>query len=594
MSFRLPSPRVLLALIALATVPALAEARPVHRPPVHRAVRAEPGLVSAADPRAAAAGVEILRKGGSATDAAIATMLALNVVEPESSGIGGGSFIVRYNSASGRTDTIDGREAAPKAADPHWFYTAAGTPLSHSAAVPGGRSVGVPGALRAMALAHKSGGRLPWAALFQPAIRLARDGWTLSPRFTTMVGLVGRWNLLDADTARRFLGADGKPLPAGTRVRDPEQAALFERIAKAGPEAYYAGEAPKIVATVNGASRNPSKMTLADLAAYRAKERPPVCAPYRGWRICSMGPPSSGGLTVLMILKQLERFDMAALGPRSPVAWHLFAESSRLAYADRDLYVGDPDFVQVPVSGLLDPAYIASRSALISPDGSIAHATAGTPPGAPRRLPVPPGERAGTTDLAVVDRDGNVVEVTTTIESVFGSGLSVDGTMLNNELTDFDIVPDKDGFLAANRVEGGKRPRSSMAPTIVYGPDGKVRIAIGAAGGSTIIAQVAKALVAVLDWKMSAQDAIGLGLVYAPGDTVVAEKGTQAEAMAPALQALGEKVQVAPLGLKANAVERVNGRWVGAADPRSEGVAMSETGEVTHIVRAAGQQRPPE
>jgi gamma-glutamyltranspeptidase/glutathione hydrolase len=295
-----------------------------------------------------------------------------------------------------------------------------------------------------------------------------------------------------------------------------------------------------------------------------------------------------------MILKQLERFDMAALGPRSPVAWHLFAESSRLAYADRDLYVGDPDFVHVPVAGLLDPAYLASRSALISPNGSIGHAVAGTPPGAPRRLPVPPGERAGTTDLAVVDRSGNVVEVTTTIESVFGSGLSVDGTMLNNELTDFDIVPDKDGFLAANRVEGGKRPRSSMAPTIVYGPDGKVRIALGAAGGSTIIAQVAKALVAVLDWKMSAQDAIGLGLVYAPGDTVVAEKGTQAEAMAPALRALGEKVQVAPLGLKANAIERVNGRWVGAADPRSEGVAMSETGAVTHIVRAGDQPRPPE
>jgi gamma-glutamyltranspeptidase/glutathione hydrolase len=593
MLFRLPSPRLLLALIVFA-LPTLADARPAPRPQAHHRARGEPGLVSAADPRAAAAGVEILRQGGSATDAAIATMLALNVVEPESSGIGGGSFIVRYDSASGRTDTIDGREAAPKAADPHWFYTAAGTPLSHGQAIPGGRSVGVPGALRAMALAHKSGGRLPWAALFQPAIRLARDGWTLSPRFATMVGLVGRSALLDAATAARFEGPDGKPLPAGTRVRNPEQADLFERIAKAGPEAFYTGEAPKIVATVNGAARNPSKMTLADLAAYRAKERPPVCATYRVWRICSMGPPSSGGIAVLMILKQLERFDMAALGPRSPVAWHLFAESSRLAYADRDLYVGDTDFVRVPVAGLLDPAYLASRSALISPDRSIDHAAAGTPPGAPRRLPVPPGERAGTTDLAVVDRDGNVVEVTTTIESVFGSGLSVDGTMLNNELTDFDIVPDKDGFLAANRVEGGKRPRSSMAPTIVYGPDGKVRIALGAAGGSTIIAQVAKALVAVLDWKMSAQDAIALGLLYAPGDTVLAEKGTQAEAMAPALQALGEKVHVAPLGLKANAVERVNGRWVGAADPRSEGVAMSETGEVAHIERAGDQPRPPE
>ena len=309
-----------------------------------------------------------------------------------------------------------------------------------------------------------------------------------------------------------------------------------------------------------------------------------------------MGPPSSGGLTVLMILKQLERFDMAALGPRSPVAWHLFAESSRLAWADRDLYIGDPDFVEVPVAGLLDPGYLAGRSALISPDRTMERVSAGSPRGAPARMRAPPGERAGTTSLTVADRHGNIAQVTTTIESVFGSGLSVDGTMLNNELTDFDIVPQKGGFLVANRVEGGKRPRSSMAPTIVYGPDGKVRIALGAAGGPTIISQIAKALVAVLDWKMSAQDSIALGLVFSPGDTAVLEKGTALEALAPSLRALGHKVQVAPLGLKANAVERVNGRWVGAADPRSEGVAISETGAVTRVVRAgtADESRPPE
>jgi len=582
-----PLRRLALAFALVSLLPATAEARPARR-----AASGEPGMVSAADPRAAAAGVEILRKGGSATDAAIATMLALNVVEPQSAGIGGGAFIVRYAAASGRTDTIDGREAAPKAADPHWFYRTDGTPLSHSDAIPGGRSVGVPGTIRAMALAHRTGGRLPWAALFEPAIRLARGGWTLSPRFVPFAAMATA--LLDAGAARIFLGPDGRPLPAGTRVRNPEQAALFARIARAGPEAFYAGEAGKIVAAVNGAARNPSKMTVADLAAYRAKDRAPVCGTYRAYRVCSMGPPSSGGVAVLMILKQLERFDMAALGPHSAAAWHLFAESSRLAYADRDLYVGDPDFVAVPVAGLLDPAYLAQRSALISPDRAMAHASAGAPPGAPKRLPVPPGERAGTTDLVVADRAGNVVEVTTTIESVFGSGLSVDGTMLNNELTDFDIVPEKDGYLAANRVEGGKRPRSSMAPTIVYGPDGKVRIALGAAGGSTIIAQVAKAIVAVLDWKMSAQEAIGLGLLYAPGDFAVAEKGTQLEALAPALQAMGHRVQVAPLGLKANAIERVNGRWVGAADPRSEGVAIRETGEVSQIVRAGKGERPPE
>ncbi|HEX8307740.1 MAG TPA: gamma-glutamyltransferase [Allosphingosinicella sp.] len=549
-------------------------------------------MVSAADPRAAAAGVEILRKGGSATDAAIATMLALNVVEPQSAGIGGGAFFVRFDARTGATSTIDGREAAPRAADPRWFYRPDGTPLPLREAVPGGRSVGVPGTLRAMAMAHRSGGRLPWAALFQPAIRLARDGWTLSPRFARMLPNYAAF--IDPGAARVFLGPGGRPLPAGSRVRNPQQAALLDRIARGGPDSFYLGEqGRKLVATVNGAARNPSKMTPADLAGYRAKPRPPVCGTYRAHKVCSMGPPSSGGLTVLMILKQLERFDMAALGPRSPVSWHLFAESSRLAYADRDLYVGDPDFVHVPVAGLLDSGYLASRSALISPERTLAKVTAGNPKGAPARLRVPPGEQAGTTSLTVADRAGNVAQVTTTIESPFGSGLSVDGTMLNNELTDFDTVPEKDGWLAANRVEGGKRPRSSMAPTIVYGPDGKVRIAIGAAGGSTIIAQVAKALVAVLDWKMTAQDAIALGLVYSPGDTAMLERGTAAEPLAPALRALGHKVQVAPLGLKANAVERVKGRWVGAADPRSEGVGMSETGEVAPIVRSAAD-RPPE
>jgi gamma-glutamyltranspeptidase/glutathione hydrolase len=587
-----PSPRrLLLAGAALLAIPFAVEARPARHATV--AAQAAPGMVSAADPRAAAAGVEILRKGGSATDAAIATMPALNVVEPQSAGIGGGAFFVRYDARTGATTTIDGREAAPRAADGRWFYRPDGTPLGHEEAVPGGRSVGVPGTLRAMALAHRSGGRLPWSTLFQPAIRLARAGWTLSPRFAAM--LPNYASFIDAGVGRVFLAPDGRPLAAGTRVRNPEQAALLERIARTGPDAFYLGdEGRRIVATVNGAARNPSKMTPADLAGYRAKPRPPVCGTYRVYKVCSMGPPSSGGVTVLMILKQIERFDMAALGPRSPVAWHLFAESSRLAYADRDLYVGDPDFVQVPVAGLLDPAYLASRSALISPDRTMARVTAGNPKGAPARIPAPPGERAGTTSLTVTDRAGNVAEVTTTIESPFGSGLSVDGTMLNNELTDFDIVPEKNGYLAANRVEGGKRPRSSMAPTIVYGPDGKVRIAIGAAGGPTIIAQVAKALVAVLDWRMSAQDAIALGLVYSPGDTAMLERGTGAEALAPALRALGHQVQVAPLGLKANAVERVNGRWVGAADPRSEGVGMSETGELAPIVRIGAQERPPE
>jgi len=571
------------ALVLFFPLAAQAKGPPARHAP-GRPVAQAPGMVSAADPRASAAGVEILKAGGTATDAAIATMLALNVVEPQNSGIGGGAFLVHHDAKSGAVSTIDGREAAPAAADGRWFYGADGKPLSHFAAVPGGRSVGVPGDLRLMAMAHRLHGRLPWARLFAPAIRLARDGFVVTPRLHN--GLNNFGTHVDAWTKAHFSGPDGKPLPAGTLLKSPEQADLLMRIARQGPNAFYTGPtARRLVAAVNGAARNPSKMTLADLASYRAKPRTPICGTYRVYRICGMGPPSSGGIAVLQILKQLERFDMTKLGPNSPVAWHLFAESERLAYADRDMYLGDADFVSVPVKGLLDPRYIASRSALISPDRTMAAVSAGTPPGAPPRIKATNLDVPGTSDLVVADRAGNVAEVTTTIESYFGSGVSVDGTMLNNELTDFDIEPVLGGYLVANRVQGGKRPRSSMSPTIVYGPDGKVRIALGAAGGSTIIAQISKALVAVLDWHMSAQDAIGL----------VAEKGTQLEAMVPALQALGESVQVAPLGLKANAIERVGGRWVGAADPRSEGVAMGEDGSVTNIVRVgAVPNRPAE
>nr|WP_163959800.1 gamma-glutamyltransferase [Sphingomonas insulae] len=535
-------------------------------------------MVSAADPRAAAAGVEILKAGGSATDAAIATMLALNVVEPQSSGIGGGSFWVSHAAKTGKVTTIDARETAPAAADGKWFYDASGQPLSHPNAVPGGRSVGVPGALRGMALAHRQAGKLPWARLFEPAIRLARDGFRVSPRFRHSGESFG--DHLTPEAIATFT------VPADGILRNPAQAALLQRIARQGPDSFYVGpQAAKIVAAVNGAARNPSKMTTDDLASYDARPRDTICVPYRSYRICGMGPPSSGGITVMMILKQLERFDMGKLGKESPVAWHLFAESSRLAYADRNLYVGDPDYVRVPVKGMLDPAYLASRSALISPDATMANVTAGTPPGAPARTPAPVSEVAGTTDLAVADRDGNVVEVTTTVEGPFGSGLVVDGTVLNNQLTDFDIVPVATGpagapYLVANRVEGGKRPRSSMAPTIVYNADGSVRLAVGAAGGSTIIAQIAKALVGVLDWNLSAEDAIRLGLVYAPGAVATLEAGTPAATLQPALVALGERVQVAPMGLKANAIEWRQGRWIGAADPRSEGVAIGEDGVI--------------
>jgi len=534
------------------------------------------GMVSAADPRAAEAGAEMLRQGGSAADAAFAILLALNVVEPQSSGIGGGGYLV-YAPNGGPAVTFDGRETAPHAATPTWFYRD-GEPMSHEEAIPGGKSVGVPGNLRMMALAHQRYGKLPWAALFQPAIRLARDGFKITPRLYGMLSHYPGTGAFSAQGRALFYGADGNPLPVGTWVKNPAFAQFLERIAARGPDSFYVGpNAQAIVATVNGAPRNPSQMSVGDISTYDAKAQPPVCGKYRGYRICGMGPSTSGGIAVFQTLKQLERFNLSALGPNSPRAWHLIAESMRLAYADRDQYAGDAQFVSVPVAGLMDPAYLARRSALISPDRTMASVVAGTPAGAPRvscvAAPVP--ER-GTSHFVAVDSHGNVASETSTIESVFGSGLMVSGYYLNNELTDFNIVPDKDGCPTANRVEGGKRPRSSMSPTIVYSPDGRVRLAIGAAGGATIPAQVLKAIIGVVDWHLSAQQAIALPVLFAPGDTVYVEKGSYLEAMIPQLQALGQTVEAREPGFKANAIERVGGRWVGAADPRSEGAAVSQ------------------
>lgn len=566
----------LLALLLLAAPPVTASAR--------QADPALAGTISAADPRAAAAGVEILKAGGNAVDAAIATMLALNVVEPQNSGIGGGGFFIRHDGRTGTLATIDGRETAPAAAGADWFFGPDGKPMSGRDAGHGGRSAGVPGNLAMMARAHRRYGKLPWARLFAPAIRLARDGFVVSARMHNGLKLYGRH--VEGWAKETYFPADGQPVARGSLLRVPLTAQTLERIARKGARTYYRGPLARgIVQALNTAGHNPSKFTEADLAGYVARDRAPVCGTYRAYKVCGMGPPSSGGITVLMILKQLERFDLAGMGRNSAVAWHLLAESERLAYADRDLYIADPDFVSVPVAGLLDPAYIASRSALIQPDRTLADVSAGLPAGAPPRKAAAFRDDPGTSHLAVVDTQGTAVQITTTINGYFGSGVAAGGIMLNNELPDFEIVPESGGYLVANRVEGGKRPRSSMAPTVVYGPDGKVRLIIGAAGGATIICQVAKAIIGVVDWKLSAQEAIAMGLVFAPRKGGVIEQGSELEALLPALQALGETLRVAPLGLKANAIEQVNGRWIGAADPRSEGVAMDTQGNVTAIER---------
>lgn len=536
------------------------------------------GMVSSADPRATEAGLEMLRRGGSATDAAIATMLALTVVEPQSSGIGGGGFYVTADS-KGRIRTIDGRETAPKAAHPQWFFKD-GRRMSFSDAVPGGTSVGVPGNIALAAKAHRLNGKLKWATLFGPAIKLAREGWTITPRGRQFLDFAkGSAAFTPAGTAL-FYGSDGKPLPERSQVTNPELAKTMELLARKGPRWFYTGaNAKAIVGAVTTAPRNPAPMTLKDVASYQAKDRAPICGQYREYKVCGMAPPSSGETTVFAVLKQLERFDLKALGPDSPTAWHLIAESMRLAYADRAKYLGDADFVTVPVKGLTDPAYLASRSALIDPTRSLGLVTAGSPPGSEKlaRAEGTAGPEHGTSHFVAVDRKGNVVTYTSTIESAFGSGLMANGYYLNNELTDFDMAPERDGKPAANRVESGKRPRSSMAPTLVYGPDGKLRLAIGAAGGTTIPAQVAKSIIGVLDWGMSAQDAIAAPLIFAPeGPAVFVESGTKLEAMIPALKALGHAdVRTRPGG-KANAIEVVDGQLRGGADPRSDGVAAAE------------------
>jgi gamma-glutamyltranspeptidase/glutathione hydrolase len=535
------------------------------------------GMVSAADPRAADAGARMLRQGGNAVDAAIATLLALNVVEPQSSGIGGGGYMV-FSERGSAPVTYDGRETAPLAVSGDLFMVN-GKPMAFSDAQPGGKSVGVPGNLRMIALAHKEHGKLEWAKLFEPAIRLARGGFRMTERLHDSLNSNKDTGAFSAQGRALFYGPDGNALPAGTLVRNLAFADFLERVAKEGADAFYAGSNARAIASATVTSpRNPSLMTAADVSRYQAKERPPVCGSYRGYRICGMGPSSSGGTTVFAILKQLERFDLSKLGPQSPTAWHLIAESERLAYADRDFFLADSDFQPVPVAGLIDPGYLAQRSAMIAPDRTLAEVSYGNVPGAivtvcPRTV-VP--ER-GTSHFVAVDKWGNVVSETSTIESAFGSGLVVNGYYLNNELTDFSFSPTKFGCPVANRVEGGKRPRSSMSPTIVYGPDGKVRLAVGAAGGSTIIAQVAKIIIGVVDWHLSAQEAIALPMLVAPEDTVYLERGTYLQAMAPQLEAMGHEVRLVPPGtFKANAIERVNGRWVGAADPRSEGAAVSE------------------
>jgi gamma-glutamyltranspeptidase/glutathione hydrolase len=567
--------RQLLCLLAIASV---ASCAPTSAQSVS-SVSADAPFVIAANPLAAQAGLNVLKRGGSAVDAAVAVQAMLSLVEPQSSGVGGGAFMTYYDAATRKIIVYDGREAAPAQATPGMFLEANGQPLPFETAVVSGRATGVPGAVGMLALAHQERGKLPWSTLFGDAERTADQGFIVSARLSRMIHSDWPENH-QPDVIAYFSKADGNLLSTGDRLVNKPYADFLRRLAGQGPAALYSGStAAKIIARTH-AGPLAGSMTMADLEAYKPVKREPVCGPFRVYLLCAPPPPSSGvGLIELMMI--LERTDIAERQPTDPQAWFLFAEASRLMYADRDKYVGDPAFVKVPVTGLIDAAYVAERARLIG-------ATAGPPPaaGTPREA-VMAGtdntlEPTGTSHFIVRDADGNVVSMTTTVESIFGTGRMVDGFFLNNQLTDFSFAPvDAQGRPVANAVAPGKRPRSSMVPSILLTKDGRFAGAIGSAGGNAIIAYVGKSLVAALDWGATMQGALAAPNLVARGSNFNGEVTKFSPEILAGLRARG--IDLKPGQGEDSGLTGVLFRegWAkdapldGAADPRREGVVLT-------------------
>jgi len=557
-------------------------------------------MVAAANPLAVQTGRDILAKGGSAIDAAIAVQMVLNLVEPQSSGIGGGAFMLHFDKGANRLLAYDGRETAPMAATPNLFIGADGNPLAFLTAVDGGLSVGTPGVLRMLEAAHKAHGKLPWKDLFDPAIKLSEDGFAISERMSVSIaGSAARIKAQGEPGASYFLRADGTAKPTGTLLKNPELAATLRAIAAGGADAFYKGAiAADIVAKVTGHPTNPGKLALSDLNNYTAKVREPVCGVYRTkYRVCGMPAPSSGGIAVLQTLGMLESFDLAAMKPNTLDSVHVVSEAYRLAYADRALYVADPDFVSVPQAGMINADYLKGRARLIDMQRSIGTPVAGTPPGvvaargADSSLNLP-----STPHLSIVDSAGNAVSMTTTIENGFGSLQMVRGFLLNNQLTDFSFTPtDSAGKAIANSVQPGKRPRSSMAPTIIFNAaTGDFEGAIGSPGGSAIIQYTAKSILGMTDWGLNVQQAINLPNFGAQTNaTTSIEKGSviDTSAIRDGLRARGHTVAqtdtfasglhgVVFNGVRANGTPGLlsrnpaAGTYAGGADPRREGIAL--------------------
>lgn len=542
-------------------------------------VHAKTHMVASANPHASKAGMEILNDGGNAIDAMVAVQLVLGLVEPQSSGLGGGAFLVYFDGTENRLTTYDGRETAPADATADMFLDQNGQPMRFFDAVVGGRSVGTPGTVKLLHETHKKHGKLAWERLFEPAIHLADNGFKVSPRLNSLISNSAESLYLFEATRNYFLSEEGVPLFPGTIIKNAEYGNTLRMIAKNGADAFYKGElAERIVQTVQNAPGNPGKLSLDDLSGYRIKERSPVCLNYREHDICGMGPPSSGALTVGQILGILEPYDLRKLGPTAPESWRLIGDASRLAFADRSQYMADSDFVKLP-KGLLNKSYLEQRSKLLSRENALGQddVLPGNPPqdhasnfAADNSLELP-----STSHFSIADRFGNVLSMTTTIENGFGSRLMVGGFLLNNELTDFSFVPEIGGQLVANRIEPGKRPRSSMAPTIVM-KDGKPVLAVGSPGGSRIIGYVAKTLIAWIDWDMDVQSAINLPHLLNRFGTYDLEKNTTAEQLEKPLEKLGYKTEIRDLNSGLHAVEITIQGFEGGADPRREGLAVGQ------------------
>jgi gamma-glutamyltranspeptidase/glutathione hydrolase len=572
--------RIILGATAIGVLALLpAHARPPAQPEAASGFAARPAaqapraMVVTADPHATDSALAILQEGGSAVDAAIAAALVLNVVEPQSSGIGGGGFFLHFDAQANRVDAWDGRETAPLAADDALFLTPAGERMAFYDAVVGGRSVGVPGLLRMFEAVHARHGRLGWARLFAPAIRLATEGFAVSPRLNA---LIARDRFLARDPAARglYFDGDGKPVSVGTVLRNPELAAVLARVADEGADAFYGGAIARDIVAAVAAEPNPGRLALGDLAGYRAIERVPLCGAYRAHRICGMPPPSSGGATVIAMLGMLERFDLAGIDPESAFAAHVFSEAGRLAFADRDAWYGDPEAMAVKPERLLDASYLAARAQRIRLSDSLDRAEPGTPP--PARAA--PGAALGTelpatSHLSIVDADGNAVSLTASIEDAFGSRRMVRGFLLNNQLTDFSFQGADERGPHPNRAGPRKRPRSSMAPTLVFDPQGRLFAVSGSPGGSQIINYVAASVIGLVDWRLPPDELLARPHAGSRNGPTEVEDSPAGRDLARRLTLFGHEPTVRDLTSGLSVIVRGETGWIGAADPRREGTA---------------------